>query len=549
LVLILEERRKNILDEIEKKEQNGEIVLSDETIDYVLKFAQSLGYTPAMNYLNPMLVSSRMKDITLNPMQANEDTLTRAMQNPKGSEIALQAFGQDFEIQSQVYKELLSYLGQMLSFDLNYVAINAKRSDYGGATYSKDLDVLKSFLDRFDWKFEFAQVVSELLRSEAYFCCPRFDTGDQIVLQELPSSPQYTMITGRWNRGLLFSMNMYWFILPGISLEMYPSFFMEKYSNLWKNGNPLQGYNPALSPELRGNSSYVQWVDIPVDVGWCWKMTPQIASRVPYFSGLFLDLVLQPLYRNLAKSSAMASAAKIIIGEVPLLSKTTSQAQVRDQFSISASNLGAFLSLVKSAIGDALKTAAVPLTNVQGISFPSDNETYAKFLKNALATAGINSSLIFTSQDVRANAIESQLSLNKDQQMMSALYPQFEQFLNYSINKLTKKFKFKIKLEGTHFYTDRQQRFDKAIGLANLGVVLPNQIAASLGINPFDFQRQLEESEESDWISRLKPLVSAFQTPGNDKGGAPKKSDSEITDSGEQTKESAGNQGRGAKTT
>jgi hypothetical protein len=251
--------------------------------------------------------------------------------------------------------------------------------------------------------------------------------------------------------------------------------------------------------------------------------------------------------RALQKSMNMAAAAKIIIGEVPLMNKT-SQANVKDSFAISAKNLGEFMSLVKSSVGESIKVASMPLSGVQGLSFPTELGLYQSYLKTALATSGVNTSLIFTS-DVRPNSIESQLSLNVDEQFVSSLYPQFEQFMNYHINKSTKKFKFKIKFEGTHFYNNRQQRFDKQMQLSSLGIVLPQKIAASIGMNPFEFQSQLEEAQGNDWVSKLTPIISGFQQSGGGKdgAGAPKKSDSDLSESGEQTRSDSSNTGRGGK--
>jgi len=529
------------LSENNKKEE--EVLLTPEEVNYVLQFAQSLnGYGLYSNAISPLLLNKQLQNITLNPMQATEDSLATALNNPKDNELILQEFSQDFEIQSQVYKKLLSYLGTMLTFDMTYECINAKPSDYTGAKYAKDLDIFKKFVDNFNYKQEFSTIVQELLRNEAYFGCPRFD-NDKLVFQELPSSPTYTTITGRWPYGFLFTFNMIWFLNVGVDINMYPSFFKRKFNELWGDKKHLDSYRPDIDPLLRGESSWIYHQDIPVDVGWVFKFNPAIASRVPYYAGLFLDLIQQPLMRALQKNVNMATAAKMVIGEIPLLNKTA-QASTRDQFAISSKNLGEFLAIVKGAIGDSLKTAAVPLSNVQGIEFTAETSLYSDSLRTMLATSGVNTNLIFTS-DVRPNSIESQLSLNVDEAQMTSLYPQFENFMNYQINKLTKNFKFKIHFQGTHFYNGRQQRIDNALSLANVGIVLPNEIAASIGMNPFEFQRQLEEAQANNWSSKLQPIISAFQQ-GND-AGRPQSPTSKIGDSGEETRSSGGNVDKGGK--
>jgi hypothetical protein len=176
-----------LTDELDKKlDKEGE--LSIEDVQYVLKFAESLGgnYNIYGNALTPMLLNQRMKDITLNPMQAQQNDLEQALLHPKDSELVLQAFSQDFEIQSQVYKKLLSYLGTMLAFDLTYDS-TAKANEYSSSKYQKDLDIVKKFFDGFDYRKEFATMVQQMLRNEACFGCPRFD-NDRMTIQELPST-------------------------------------------------------------------------------------------------------------------------------------------------------------------------------------------------------------------------------------------------------------------------------------------------------------------------------------------------------------------------
>lgn len=524
-----------------EKEESSELTVAQ--VNYVLQFANAMSgfgmYSPA---LTPMMINERMKDISLNQSQPTESTLTDAINNIKANERLLQSFSQDFEIQSQPYRRLLDYLGDMLAFDFTYVCTNAtKEADYKTPKYRKDVDEVKRFFDRFDMKHEFGLVVKQLLRNEAFFCCPRFDS-EKIVLQELPANPDYTLITGHWSFGLLFSFNLNWFALGGIDLKMYPDFFAQKYFEMMETIKRTgDTYKPSINPLLRGDSSWAYWQDIPVDVGWCWKMNPKTMTRAPYFTGLFLDLIQQPLMRSLQKSANMATAMKMVFGELPMLKD--SGIKVRDQFALSADKLGHFLAVVKEAVGSAIKVATAPLQNTKGIDFRHEEKLYSQYLKTAMATSGVNSNLIF-SNELKPNAIETQLSLNTDEQMMKSLYNQFSDFLDFHVNRLTKNYKFKFLLEGTNFYNDRERRFDSQMALADKGIVLPQKIAASIGISPVDFERQLEMARAENWVDKLTPIVPAFQQSAS-AGGRPQKKSGELTDSGDQTRADAGNVSRG----
>ena len=519
---------------IEEQEEQEEITIED--VSYVIKFADAINGMGSYG-ITPLLLNQRLKDISLNQRQATETTLKNAIDDIKNSETVIQEFAQDFEIQSQPYRRLLSYLGNMLSFDMTYVCTNAtKDSDYKSAKYRKDLDKVKRFFDRFDYIEEFSNVSQQLLRNETFFACPRF-SEDKIILQELPSSPNYTLITARWDYGFVFDFNMNWFYQGGVDINSYPDFFIEKWNDFHAN-KKVETYKPSFNPMVRGENAWAYWQEVPVDVGWVWKMNPTVVTRVPYFTGMFLDLIQQPLMRSLQKSANMATAAKMLYGEIPLLKDAGTKQ--RDQFAISPSNLGKFMAVVKAAIGDAVKAAAAPLNNSQAISFPLEEKLYSSYLKTALATSGVNTNLIYNS-DQKPNAIETQLSLNADEQLMMSIYPQFEQFLNYYVNKETKDFKFKFRFEGTNFFNNREFRLNQQVTLIDKGIVMPQKVAAAIGMNPFEMDRQMAESRAQGWVDNLTPIISSFQLSGKEDAGRPKKATGDLSEEGTQTRSDGGN--------
>ena len=515
--------------------------LTEQEVFNVLEFAQQLGYNNAI--ITPFLLNSRLRDITLTNRNPDEDTLNSAMSDPKNNEIALLEFSQDFEQKSQSYKKLLSFYGNMLSFDMTYDCVNGSYKDFKSKEYLADLDIFKKFVDSFNYREQFSSVVGELLRNEAAFYVKRIDdSSGKMVLQELPANPTWTLINGHSAYGLLFDFNMYWFIQPGIDLRGYPKFFADKYKQLW-DGGAFQKYTPFMPADTR-NSSWVYWTQIPLDVGWMWKFNPTIASRIPKFAPLFLDLIQQPLMRALQKNINLSVSKRMVLGSVGTLD---AQARVKDAFNINPDTLGKFLAVVQAAVGDAIKVAAAPLNDLKGVEFKSENEVYGKYLDTAISTSTGNVNLISNPLNVKRNIEENRLSLNTDEQEMYALYPQFENFMDYHINKLTKKYKFKIHFEGSQFYNNREQRLEKQMTLMGNGIVLPQKVSAALGMGVFEFQRQLDEARANGWVENLTPAIAAAQMSGDAKRGRPSKSDSDLSESGSQTHENGGNLTKGGK--
>lgn len=554
----------------ENKTEKEEILLQEEEVWDIIKYARNL-WTIGDPFLSPDLINARLKDITLNPTIATESALKDAMKNPKENEDLIRAFSQDFEQQSMIYKRLIGFLSNMLSFDITYTS-DVDSKDYNKPQYKKDLKAVEDFLDKFDYEYELRIVVREMLRNDAYFGL-FIDAGNKYVLQELPSD--YCKITGRWENGFLFSFNMAWFLQPGVDINMYPDFFKKKLNEM--DTAKKRNYNPSIYPELRERSGWADWVDIPVNMGVCFKFSPELATRLPFFSPLFNDLVLQGLMRNLQRDSNMAAASKIILGEVPMLTGNTKTA-LKDSISISPELLGKFLSLVKESLNDAIKVASAPLQNMRGISFEADEGIYDSYLKTALASSGVNTNLIFTS-DIKANALETQLSLNVDEQMMQALYLQFNHFMNYFINKETSRYEFEFVFEGTDFFLARSEKLEAVMKLFDKGIILPQKIAAAMGMKPRELRRHMEEAEGTGFMNMLHPPMLEQQLKVNEQQieaqeklqaqnpaptagatskstmlkeegasrGRPRKKASQLGDEGMKTREQASNVGRGGK--
>jgi hypothetical protein len=517
-----------------KKTKEGDILIKENEVWDVLKFAASYyeGYT------NPLLLNQRMQDIALSPLTATADNIDKALENPKNSETQLIGYSEFTEMTSMVYKRILLYLSGMLSFDLTYTCKNQmKESDYSSKQYKNDVKILTDFLDAFNIKKEFKTAIRQMIRNEVFFSILR-EEGDRYTMQELPKN--YCLITGRWDYGLLFDFDMNWFFQSGVSVDMYPPVFKKMYNKAFIDNNP--NYKPNNPANQRGDN-WVKWVQTsPKDGFWSFKFSPELVTRIPFLAPMLPDMVTQPIIRKLQTNSYIASASKLLIGEVPLLDKSVKGANVKDSVAISPEMLGKFLALLKAGLSESVKVGVAPLQNMQGISFDGSTPFYQEYLKTASSSSGVNSRLIYTLD--KNNAIESQLSINVDEFLMMYVYPQFADYLDYHINKRTSKYKFRFDFEGTEFFTNRKERFETQMTLSDKGIVLPQKIAASIGMLPHIFIRQLEEGRASKFVDNLTPIQTSFTLGKNstsDKGGRPASKDNDLSDSAAQTREDGGN--------
>ena len=154
------------------KAPEGEVLSSEEEILNALSFAERLSRGAGIypNVFNPLLLNSRMRDITLtSSRKINSDSVERALENPKESEKTLLEMSESFEVSSTPYRRLIGYMSDLLSWDWTYECTNiGDESNYKTTKYKKDLEVVAKFMDSFDHKSEFAKVTKELYRADSF---------------------------------------------------------------------------------------------------------------------------------------------------------------------------------------------------------------------------------------------------------------------------------------------------------------------------------------------------------------------------------------------
>ncbi len=509
--------------------------ISEQEVWDVVEFARNM-YNTYPGVFSPDLVNSRLKDISMNPLSAQETEVTSALSNPKYHENELRGFSEFFEYTNMVYKRTIHYLGNMLSFDLVPICINASPEDYNSPSYKRDEARLNDFLDRFDYKNEFTKITRQLVRQDSYFGCFRND-GDRFVFQELPIS--YCKITGKFDYGLLFDFNMMWFLgQVGTDINTYPSVFKKYLKRIMDMKD--SGYRPSAEIDKR-TGEFEEWVQTsPEDGLWAFKMDQEQMGRIPYFSPLFADAVLAPMVRNLQKSRYIIEASRILVGIVPML-KEAKSGQVKDMFALSPEAMGKFASLFRQGLSKEIQVAIGPFEKVESVDFhTTDYNLFDSFNKNFSAQTGVNSRLLFSLD--KQTALETQASINVDEMVMTYLYPQFNHFLEFVVNKVTKKFKFKFMFEGTNFDSNRSKRQKEALTFAQSGIVLPEKIAASIGISPADLVRMMEKAKATKFDAKCMLLLNQFtQTSNESSGGRPQKEADALSESGQTTREQGSN--------
>lgn len=481
------------------------------------------------SFFTPDTVNQQMKNINMNPIESTIKGIECALNNPKSSEQILRSYSQSTELHNMLYKRLIRYYSDMLSFNMTFVPINAmKEKDFESKAFKDDLRKLEDFCAKFDFKEEFSTVVRQLLRQGVFYSVFRSE-GEKYTLQELPAD--YCKITGRHPYGLLFDFDMNWFICNyGVDINMYPKVFKKMYRDVYGRLTRDKDYIPSRPVDKR-NSTFVYWHQCsPADGFWCWKIDPEIATLVPYFAPLFPDFNFEPIVRNLQNDRYFIDASKIIVGILGM-NKDTKSGQTANQFAVTPDTLAQFMGVARQGLNTQIGLLALPVDDVKSVDFStSDNNISSDYTTNVSKKSTASSDILFS--DSKLNTHQSKLASAVDMNFAASMYPMFANFVEYFVNQITDRYKFKIEFHDANIPDDKTERQNRFKMLASMGIVDIQQIARINDMNVFDLSKSLSMSKTFDLEGKLLPLISlnnqsSSSSSGTGEVGRPAKPDSD----------------------
>lgn len=517
-----------------------EILLTEEEVVETLEALQkafsltdfAVGYNQGA--FSPMIQNDLMKKMNVSAKTPDKEKIEEALKDPINKESDLISFSQSYYFSSLMYKRNIEYIANLPAFDLEMTCINAEPEDYSSSKYKKDYKAVADFLDKFDYRAEFKNILWNLLMEETYYGMFR-QFESKSVFQQWPG--QYAKITGKFEYGLLYDIDMNYFLQGIVDLDCYPDWVKKRYIEIFRDKD--NKYKPSNKLDNR-TGRFAMWTQTSPEEGfWCFKFNSKHSIQAPFFSAMLPEMAIVPLMRNMQIDQSLAAARKLLVSSVPYL-KEKKSSSVANQLAIDADVLGKFLGLASQGIENAIKILALPTEDIKGVQFENtDKDTYKNFM--AITSSLLSGGKVIFSTDENMNAIETQLSLNLDELLAESIYPQFEEFLNYFVNKQTKKFKWKFRFVGCNDQFDRNRRQDEVFKYADKGIVLPNKIASSLGLNKIELERELEEAKATGFTDKLTMLLNINTMSKNEEAGRPQKKDEDLTDSGATTRSKASN--------
>ena len=265
-------------------------------------------------------------------------------------------------------------------------------------------------------------------------------------------------------------------------------------------------------------------------------------NTTPFLAPFLKNAVRNDEIAMLQYNKDIASAYGILAGEIKTFDNAGS-GTVANQFTIDPKIVSILMSKVKQGlqgVGNEANTKAVamPVENIKWFQYKDENPDMYGTQLSASAGAGSGIGRIIYSSDRMSNA-EIEAGIIDQYNTVKQVYSQFNNFMDFFANKLTRHYKFSFTFDGCSYPFEREKRFEKLVTIADRGLVLgPSAWASAMGYKPQEFERLLEESKFNGWIDNLSQLMMNINTTKQEsQGGRPQKSTGELTDSGESSRD------------
>lgn len=506
--------------------------LSKEQVQNLVDFAAGMAYGEMYGAWSPWQSNALLQNLNNDAKVASSQAIRQALSDYRNNAETIQSYMDYMNFFSMIFAKTVKSYANALAFDLQCVCVNAEPSDYNSKEYLADKKRIDEFLLKFDYKGEFRKVVEQVLLHEVYYVWYRKtkwgNKGMKFALQTLPQ--ERCMLTGYSDLGLLFDFDMSYFLQVGVDIDAYDPIFKTYYNRVFKDNEDMLKYRPT-NPFNDRVGTYALWTQTsPTNGAWAFKMNIANFNTTPYLAPLLKNAITDDEVEQLQLNKDMVSAYGILAGAIQLFDNAKSGTQ-KNQFAIDPKTLGTFMGKVKAGIGSTIKAVAMPTADNKFFQYEDKNPDMYTTQVSTTAGVGSNVSRVIYSSDRMSNA-EIEAGQNETYQTMRPLYDQFNKFMNFFGNQLTKKFKWQFVLNGSTYRAERQQRFDNVMKLADKGIVFDSSVYASvMGMNPVVFEKSMQASKNTGWTDNLQLLLNSNTSKDGSQGGRPALDSVEKSDS------------------
>lgn len=462
-----------------------------------------------------------LRDVTKNSTKTinsfSKETLRLYLKNVGSNEKNLRNLSRYLYYRSQVYYRLIMYNANM--FDLSARSVIPQ---YSLTEDNNKEDILKSYydtlhiLDKLNLQYEFLKAYTTCFREDVFYGSVYFDekakTSQSMFI--LPIDPDYCKIQGVYQTGdFAFAMDMSYFRNKQDMLEYWGEPFLSMYKNYEKDK--------------------VKWQTMPEKYAVCLKARAEDwETVVPVFSGMLNSLINLIDLEDIQAIADEQQIYKLIWLEMETLGTEPDDWKVDPDIMIKYFNR-----MTEEALPDYTSAAIVP-GKLNTVSFENDQAADTSKIEKATETV-LNTSggaQILNSASI-SGTTAFKASMKSDTEFaVSMLLSQTEAWLNRFLSYYVKK-PAKVKFFEVSSYT--KEEFRKSL-LETATYGLPNKLALNClnGFSELDtLALNFLEEECLSLTDKFIPLRSSHTTSSDKNSGGQEKSENELTDNGELSKE------------
>lgn len=441
-----------------------------------------------------------------------KERISEFLQNPYSNQKNLRNAAIYIYGASSHFRRLIQYFTGLS--DLSYV-VSPQGIDTLSAkptTIARNYRKVLNLLTAMDIKNQFSKVITVCLREDTFYGT-MWVTNDNITIQQLPSD--YCDIAVIEGNVPNVSFNFSYFDSNKDELELYPAEFQTKY-HLYEN-----------------NRTGMKWQELASPTSFAVKCNNDILNySIPPFVGIFRDIYDLEDYRQMKLTKTELENYAMLVMKLGINSD--------GEWEMDLDKAKEFWRNLDNVLPEEVGSVLTPMS-IEKISFDKSNvgdtDTITAAEQNLFTAAGV-SSLLFNNSKASSNALL--LSIKADQMITYGIVKSIECVINRLIHSYSYGKNFRVTfLDVSPF--NRKEMGDQYLKACQYGLPMISYYCASQGLSQAEMDcMNFLEDDVLNIKSRFDPLLSSATTStaaSNDGAGRPEKDDGDLTDSGEQSRE------------
>lgn len=454
--------------------------------------------------------------------QYTKELIKTYLLNPTSNIDTLREVSRFLVRNSMIYKKMLHYYATMPLFLYSVTQYNDLSKSITANKALKGYEEVLRRLNTFNMQKELYTVIATTLRDGIY-CGYVYESEDKGMFV-MPLDPQYCRIYGKTEEGeWIVHFNAAYFdsgnnkeFVKGINddgVGVWADVFVDGYEAYKSQGRDFQWFR--LEPER--TLCMIAGTD------------DEFETPLPHFLPLFISLLdLIDLEQIIASKTELENYI-LLVSKIPMIHNSEDV----DDFSISLELAQQFNAMLEQVVPDLVGVAYSPM-EIDTVKFDKSNSSedtdkLAQSMQNLFNNAGI--SQLVVAGGASSNSIGLNHAIENDMSNVWTYVSRLESWFNFYISMNIS--------EGYKFKYHQMTWYNRDSYISNM------QGAATLGYNPLDYFVCVSNKTPYEVLNDLRfnslalninqwlvPLQSSYTQSGNatsDKGGAPTKSEGEIT--------------------